>query len=276
MMSTFVDNMRNRYAYSLRLLKQLVITDFKLRYKGSFLGYVWTILKPLMLFAVMYVVFINFLKFGSDEPHFAVQLLIGIVLWNYFIEVTMNGMSAVVSKGDLMRKLSFPRYVVVMAGSFSAAINLLINLLVVLVLVLINGVAVTWNVLWIFPIILELFVFSLSIAMLLGALYVKLRDLNYIWELLLQVGFYATPIFYPASLLITHGGLLVAKIVFSSPMTQIIQDARHAIVSPEVMTTWKLFDGGIYALIPFLIVAVFFVTASIYFKKKSPYFAEEV
>ena len=136
-MNHFVVIIRQRYTYAMRLLRQLVITDFKLRYKGSALGYVWTILKPLLLFAIMYVVFINFLKFGAKEPHFAVQLLLGLVLWNYFVEVTVNGMSAIVSRGDLMRKLYFPRYVVVLSGSFSAIINLAINLCVVLVLILI-------------------------------------------------------------------------------------------------------------------------------------------
>jgi len=275
-MTDAISRIKKKYTYSMRLLKQLVITDFKLRYKGSVLGYVWTVLKPLMLFAVMYVVFINFLKFGADEPHFAVQLLLGIVLWNYFVEVTMNGMSAVVGKGDLMRKLSFPRYVVVIAGSFSAIINLAINLVVVLVLITLNGVALSWAVLWIIPVILELFVLALSIAMLLGALYVKLRDLNYIWELLLQVGFYVTPIFYPMSLVIEHAGLTIAKLAMLNPMAQIIQDARYALVSTDVTTIWKLFDGGPYAYIPLAIVLILFVIATLYFKKRSPYFAEEV
>lgn len=259
----------------MRLLKQLVITDFKLRYKGSFLGYVWTVLKPLALFAVMYVVFINFLKFGADEPHFPVQLLLGIVLWNYFVEVTTGGMQAIVGKGDLMRKLSFPRYVIVVAGSFSAIINLAINLCVVLVLVFINGVVLTPQALWVIPIIIELFLFALAVALLLSALYVKLRDLNYIWELVLQIGLYATPIIYPASLLLKHSDAL-AKLAFLNPMAQMIQDARHFVVSPSVTTTFNLFDGGAYALIPYAIVGTLVVIAVWYFKKASPYFAEEV
>src|SRR4051812_41217082 len=117
-----------KYRYSTILLRQLVITDFKLRYKGSVLGYVWTLLRPLALFAILYTVFVYFLKIGSSTPHYAVYLLIGVVLWNYFIEVTNNGLSAIVGKGDLMRKLAFPRYVVVLAGSLSALINLSINL----------------------------------------------------------------------------------------------------------------------------------------------------
>ena len=187
-MRSFFTRLRARYTYSFIILKQLVITDFKLRYKGSVLGYIWTLLRPLALFAVMYVVFVHFLRFGADVPHFTVYLLLGIVLWNYFAEVTTNGMGAIVGKGDLMRKLAFPRYVVVVAGSISALINLGINLLVVGLFIMLNGVGFSRDAVFIVPIVFELSLFAVAIAFLLGALYVKLRDINYIWELLLQVG----------------------------------------------------------------------------------------
>lgn len=268
-------NLTQRYRYSTILLKELVRTDFKIRYKGSALGYLWTLLRPLALFAVMYVVFIHFLKFGANEPHFAVSLLLGIILWNYFIEVTTNGMSAIVSKGDLMRKLSFPRYVVVVAGSFSAFINLLINLVVVLILIFINGVDITPRIFLAIPFIVELFIFSLSIAFLLAALYVKLRDINYVWELLLQVGFYATPIFYPLSE-VAKFSAEAAKFILLNPMAQIIQDVRNVVISPTIPTTWSAFDGGPIALIPPLMVVLSLFVSVWYFKKTSPNFAEDV
>lgn len=274
-MTTFISRVKQRYTYSARLLKQLVITDFKLRYKGSALGYVWTVLKPLALFVVMYVVFVNFMKFGSEEPHFAVAMLLGIILWNYFIEVTMNGMSAIVAKGDLMRKLAFPRYILVVAGSFSAVINLGINLIVVGILMLISGVHFTPYSLLIIPVVIEIFVLALSVAFLLATLYVKLRDINYIWELLLQVGFYATPIFYPVSM-IAKFSKEIAKLVMLNPIAQIIEDARFALVSQNYTTTWRIFDGGVYAYIPVLIVAVLLVVAVYVFKRASPRFAEDI
>lgn len=274
-MQNYVSAVRLRYRYSAILLKQLVVTDFKLRYKGSVLGYVWTLLKPLSLFAVMYVVFIHFLKFGANQPHFAVALLLGIVLWNYFTEVTMNGMSAIVGKGDLMRKLNFPRYVIVVAGSFSAFINLTINLLVVLALIIINGVEITPRALYIIPIIIELFIFSLAVAFLLSALYVRLRDINYVWELLLQVGFYATPIFYPLSML-TAVSATAAKIALLNPMAQMIQDARWAVISPMTQTTWSIFNGNWKAYAPVILVILLAGISVWYFKKASPRFAEEV
>ena len=266
---------RSKYRYSLILLRQLVITDFKLRYKGSALGYVWTLLRPLALFAVLYVVFVYFLRIGADVPHFAVYLLLGVVLWNYFTEVTNNGLSSIVGKGDLLRKLAFPRYVVVVAGSFSALINLLINLVVIALFMVINGVPFTFEILWLIPLIIELFVFALALAFILSALYVKFRDINYIWELVLQAGFYATPILYPISMVIAMSPL-AAQIMILNPVAQILQDARYFVVTKESLTITTIYDNIWMHLVPIAIVIVFAVIGVLYFKKKSPGFAEEI
>lgn len=266
---------RSKYRYSIILLKQLVITDFKLRYKGSVLGYVWSLLRPLALFAILYVVFVHFLRFGADIPHFAVSLLIGVVLWNYFTEVTTNGLSAIVSKGDLMRKLAFPRYVIVVAGSLSALINLAINLVVVGVFIMFNGVDLTWYALWVIPLIIELFVLGLAFAFLLSALYVKFKDISYIWELLLQAGFYATPIIYPITMVLAISPA-AAKIMMLNPVAQIIQDVRAAVISLDTPTITSLFGNPYVHLIPILAVLVIAVFSALYFRKKSASFAEEI
>lgn len=276
-MKDFISKILERYRYSLIILKQLVITDFKLRYKGSVLGYVWTLLKPLALFAVMYIVFVHFLRFGADVPHFTVYLLLGIVLWSYFTEVTMNGMSAIVGKGDLMRKLYFPRYVVVVAGSFSALINLMINLVVVGVFMVADGVQFSLSILLIVPLVIELFVFALALAFALAALYVRFRDINYIWEVVLQAGFYATPIFYPISLVMSNTAEWVAKLMLLNPLAQIIQDARWAMVTKDTTTVWKVFaDDSLYPPVPFILITIVVILSVIYFRKRSPYFAEEI
>ncbi len=264
-----------RYRYSAILLRQLVITDFKLRYKGSLLGYVWSLLRPLALFAILYIVFVHFLKIGADIPHYAVYLLFGVVIWNYFTEVTSNGLSAIVGKGDLMRKLSFPRYVIVVAGSFSALINLGINLVVVAFFMVINGVPFTWELLWLIPLIIELFIFALSIAFLLSALYVKFRDINYVWEVVLQAGFYATPILYPIALVIEKSEF-AAKVMMLNPIAQIIQDMRFVAITPMTITTRSLIENVFIQFIPILIVIVAAIIAVFYFKKKAPNFAENI
>ena len=270
-----ISQLKNRYTYALILLRQLVVTDFKLRYKGSALGYVWTLLRPLALFAILYFVFVYFLRIGADIPHYAVYLLIGVVFWNYFVEVTMNGLSAIVGKGDLMRKLSFPRYVVVVAGSFSALINLSINLIVVALFMVISGTPFSFGAILIIPLILELFVFGLGIAFLLSALYVRFRDINYIWEVVLQAGFYATPILYPISLVMGKS-VIVAKIMLLNPAAQIIQDVRYSVVTHNTVTISSLFHNPFAYLFPLLLVVFIFTIAALYFKKRSPDFAEEI
>lgn len=272
---SFLKSIKQRYRYSVILLRQLVITDFKIRYKGSALGYLWTLLRPLALFAVLYVVFVNFLRIGSDIPHYAVYLLLGVVLWNYFVEVTNNGVVAIVSRGDLLRKLAFPRYVIVLASSFSALINLSINLLVIGVFMLINRVDFTFNILWIIPLVIELFAFALSLAFILSALFVRLRDMNYVWELVLQAGFYATPIIYPITM-VAAKSLTAARLLIINPVAQIIQDARYFLITPESLTINSLYNSNLARLIPVAIVISIAVFGSVYFKKKSPSFAEEV
>ena len=138
------------------LLRELVVTDFKLRYQGSALGYLWSILKPLFLFAILYVVFDQFLRLGRDIQFFPVYLLLGIVLWTFFTEATNNGLQSIISRSDLIRKINFPKYIIVISGTISSLINMGINLLVVGVFMVIQGVPVGWEILWLVPLIAEL------------------------------------------------------------------------------------------------------------------------
>lgn len=264
-------NRRNRI-----LLRELVITDFKLRYQGSVLGYLWSLLKPLMLFTILYFVFVRFLRFGAGEEHFAVSLLLGIVLWSFFIEATTQGMQAIVSRGDLIRKINFPKYIIVISGTISALINLALNLLVVFVFILVNGVDIKWSIL-LFPLsIIELYVFALALAFALSAAYVKYRDMSHIWEVFLQALFYATPILYPLSMVIDNAGAWIAKLLMLNPVAQIIQDARYSSISHETVTTQGFITNPFLVAVPYLIVAISITFAVYYFKKNQKYFAENV
>ena len=115
------------------LLREMVKTDFKLRYQGSLIGHLWSILKPLMLFTIMYLVFVRFLRFDDGTPHYAIGLLIGMVTWSFFSEATSMGMMSIVSRGDLLRKLNFSKEIIVISSVVGASINYVINLLVVFV-----------------------------------------------------------------------------------------------------------------------------------------------
>jgi ABC-2 type transport system permease protein len=161
------------------LLRELVVTDFKLRYQGSVLGYLWSILKPIFLFIILYIVFDKFLRLGRDIEHFPVYLLVGIVLWNFFTEATVQGLQSIVSRGDLIRKINFPKFIIVVSGTISAFINLIINTIVILVFCVINSVSISAEALLIIPLIAELYVFSLAVAFFLATLNVKYRDIKH-------------------------------------------------------------------------------------------------
>lgn len=258
------------------LLRELVVTDFKLRYQGSVLGYAWSLLKPLFLFAILYSVFGLVLRLGNDVPHFPVYLLLGIVLWSFFAEATGQGMAAIVERGDLIRKINFPKYIIIISNTISALINLGFNMAVVMFFVIISGIDLHWHALLLPLLIVELYVFALALAFFLSALYVKFRDIGYLWEIVLQGAFYATPILYPVALVVEEAGDFAAKLLLLSPAAQIIQDARYLLVTHESVTTWSIFDGLWYAYVPLLIIAITIVLASWYFKRNSASFAENV
>lgn len=262
----------NRYRYSAILLKQLVKTDFKLRYQNSVLGYIWSLLRPLALFVILYIVFARFLKVGRGVPHYPIYLLLGIVLWNYFIEVTVGSVAAIVGKGDLIRKINFPKYVIVLAGSFSALINLIINFVVIAAFMQLDQVDIRRPILLLPLIIGELFIFALALAFFLSAAFVRFRDISYIWEVVTQGAFYATPILYP----LTFVPPPIAKLLLLNPMAQIIQDARYVVVTPATETISSLYGSPLIRLAPLGMVAVTVALAVIYFRKQSKNFAENV
>lgn len=254
------------------MLRQLVKTDFKLRYQGSVLGYLWSLLRPLAIFAILYVVFTKFLRIGEGVPHYPIYLLLGIVLWNYFVEVTTGSVSAIVGSGDLIRKINFPKYVIILAGSFSALINLALNLAVVGVFMLLNNVEIRPTIIYFPFIITELFVFSLALAFFLSAAFVRFRDVSYIWEVVLQGGFYATPILYPLTLV----PIAAAKVLMINPLAQIIQDARLSLVTDQTQTIGTIYGNSLARIIPITIVIFTAFVATTYFRSRSRFFAEEV
>lgn len=269
------------------LLRELVITDFKLRYQGSVLGYLWSLLKPLLLFAILYIVFVNFLKIGANMEHYAPYLLLGVVMWTFFTEATSQGMNAIVNRGDLIRKINFPKYIIVVSGTISALINLAINLLVVLVFMVVNGVDFHWTF-FLLPLnIIELYIVALAIAFFLAAFYVKYRDISHIWEVILQGAFYATPILYPVQLLAGAGIVTatqvlasphawIAQLIMLNPVAQVIQSTRYNVVTHQAITTDELFSNPLILVIPYAIIIILIVGAVFYFRKNQKYFAENV
>jgi ABC-2 type transport system permease protein len=256
------------------LLRELVITDFKLRYQGSVLGYAWSLLKPLFLFAIMYVVFGLLIKIGNVE-HYAVYLLLGIVLWNFFAEATNQGMASIVGRGDLLRKINFPKYIIVLSATISALINLALNLIIVGVLMVFNGVHFHTTIALAPLYILEIYIFALGLALFLSTLNVKFRDTGHIWDIVMQAAFYATPIIYPLSIVLTKSAI-AAKLLLLNPVAQAIQDTRYAVVTHETITLNTISSHHFYILIPIFIAVGAFIGGALYFRKHSPYFAENI
>jgi len=177
------------------LIRILTVSDLKVKYQSSVLGFAWSLLNPLLMMLVLYLVFSNVFK--ANQDYFALYLLIGIVTWRFLANGTSSSMMAIVGKPSLVTKIYIPRQVLVLSTVLSSFISSMLEFLVLFVLIVIFGVKLSPNIL-LFPFIYIIyFVFVYGVSLALAALYVYYRDLNQIWEVLLQLGFFLTPVVYP-------------------------------------------------------------------------------
>ncbi len=257
------------------LLSEMIRSDFKLRYQGSVLGYVWSLLKPMMLFVIMYIVFTQFLRIGRGVPNYPISLLLGIVLWNFFNEATSSALKSVVGRGSLIRKINIPRYMIPIASISSAFINMLLNLVVVFVFVLFaNNTPLSIRTVIIFPLLLiELIIVSVSVGFFLSALYVKFRDIEHIWDVVKQALFYASAIIFPLSIISSE---TVKSLLILNPITQIIQDSRAVITHGDTLQISDLYSNPLVSLVPLALITVTLLISATYFRKNSKHFAEEI
>lgn len=253
------------------LVKELAMTDFKLKYQGSILGYLWSLVKPLMLFLILYFVFTKIFKIGDEISHYPVYLLLGVVIWGFFAEITITSLDAIVGRGDLIRKVYFPRIVLVVSRSITALLTFLLNLIVVLSFMLFAGIDIHVNAI-LFPLLVgELFILCIGISLILSSLFVKFRDIFHIWEVMLQAMFYATPILYPLSLVPDP----VNKVIMLNPVAQIIQDLRYLLVTTQTETAVQVLGLKLF-IIPYILPFVVLIIGFTVFEKSAARFAEEV
>lgn len=185
----------------------------------------------------------------------------------------MQGLGSVVGRGDLIRKISIPRWIIVVSSSIGALINLGLNLIVIAIFTALNHVSISSSI-FLIPIpFIEAYTFGLGLSLFLSAAFVKYRDVSYIWEVVLQAGFYATPILYPLSR-ITN--ITVQKLILLNPMAQAIQNARYDLVTHQTITTHKIFHGGWHAFIPYVVVLVVLIGGAAYYRNQSRFFAENI
>ena len=257
----------------LHLSVTLAVMEFKLRFFGSALGYLWQLMRPLLLFGVLYVVFTQFVRLGNDVRFYPAVLLTGIVLFTFFGDATAKSVTAVADRENLVRKIEFPRLVVPLAVLLLAYFNLLLNLLAVLVFVIATGVEprVEWLAL---PFLLvPLGLFAGGLAMLLSALYVRFRDVQPIWEVTLQVLFYGSPILYVLEKL---PGNLQHPLVWFNPIATILVQSRHSLIDDTAPNAWDAAGGMVYLAIPGAIVLGVLVLGFWVFNREAPRIAEEL
>jgi ABC-2 type transport system permease protein len=250
----------------------LAVTDFKLRFFGSALGYLWTLVRPLMLFGVLYFVFTEVVDIGGDVKYYPVYLLTGIVLYGYFSEMTATGLQSLVARENLLRKMRFPRLVIPLSVSLTAFFNLGTSLLAVLFYALGSGVPVRWSWLEMVPLILILTVLGVGLTMLLSALYVRYRDINPIWDVALQLLFYASPILYVLSVVPDK----YERAMLINPIAVVLTQMRHAVLDPSAPSAAYAVGPNWRLLIPFGIVVGTFVLGLWFFLRETPRIAENL
>lgn len=256
------------------LLWLMSVTEFKRVYFGTVLGYLWSLVRPLMLFAVLLFVFTKVFKIGSEEAeHYPVLLLLGIVLFTFFQEATTNAVTSVMAQEGVVRKTQFPRLVIPLATVVTGAFNLCLNLIVVFVFLFAFGVDPTWT--WLLlPVALALLgLFTASVSMALSVLYVRFRDVAIIWTVLSQVLFYGTPILYPIEALRNEH---YERLLMVNPLAPIFEQVRVWVVEPGAPTAVDA-AGGILGLLP---AALIYIGVCVFgfwiFNREAPRVAENL
>ena len=261
----------------LQLTRTLAVTDFKLKFFGSVLGYAWQLMRPLMMFGVLYVVFVQFVRLGGETvPHYPAVLLTGIVSYMFFSSATGGCVRAVLDREALVRKIEFPRLVIPLSVVLVACFDLLLNFVAVFIFILANGVEPRWTWIELPFLLLALGVLATGLGMLLSALYVRFRDVEPIWEVMLQVFFYASPILYPIELVEEKGGEEVVQAMMLNPLTAILQQIRHTLIDPNAMSAADAAGGWQWLLIPGGIVIGLFALGFWVFNREAPRIAEEL
>ncbi len=260
---------------SLDLAVMLAYTDWKLRFFGSALGYFWSLLRPLLLFGVLYLVFSQVVDVGGDVKDYPVQLLIGVIVFTFWGEVTGGSVTSVVDREALVRKIAFPRAVIPLSVALGAAFNLFLNLLVLGAFLAIAGVEPQWT--WIlvpFPLLL-LVLFAVGVSLMLSSLYVSFRDVKPIWEVILQALFYATPVIYPIQVLAEKSESL-SHVALMNPVATVIQETRHLVLGDDTPSAADAMGDPALLLVPLFIVVAATLAGYVIFDRLAPRVAERL
>jgi ABC-2 type transport system permease protein len=268
-----------------QLAYNIARSEFKLKFFGSALGYVWQVMRPLLLFGVLYVFFVEIFKVdrgeGAAAGFYGAQLLGSIVMFTFFSEVTSGAVRSVVDRENLVRKIQFPRLAIPISIVLLGLFNLSLNLVVVLIFALISGVhpMVSWLEL---PLIVLLAtVLSTGVAMLLSALFVKFRDIQPIWDVVTQIIFYSSPVIIPVEAVkkkLAHGSFhhFLYHIYTLNPLVTVFQQFRHAMINPATLSAGQALGSWASLLEPLALVTAVFVLGLWVFSRAAPHIAEDL
>ncbi len=245
------------------LIKKIAISDFKLRYKNSILGFFWSLLEPLLMLAVLYLVFTNFMRVKIE--HYQLFLLMGIISWNMLGRGTTMSLNCILGKPSLVNKVYFPREVLVLSSCITAFMMTLLEFAVFGIFMLAFAVAPGMPIIYFPFVILAEFLLLLGLSFALAALNVFYRDIQYVWAVILQAGFFAAPIIYPLSF-IPEDYLWVIRL---NPMTEIIEMQRASVI----YSTWPAMTDMVYIITTTLVILAI---GYLVFLKLESRFAEEL
>lgn len=233
------------------LLRQLILKDIKLKYRRSYLGYIWSILNPLLMMLVLVTVFSNLFKF--DIPNFAVYVLSGQVIFNFLAESTSMSVSSIISNAPLLKKTYVPKYIFTIAKVSSSLINLMFSMIALALVMIVTNVVVTWNILLFPVVILETYIFCLGLGLLLAALSVFFRDIQYLWGVFISIWMYLSPIIYPVSIIPQEYRWYYETL---NPMYVYITQFRKIILYGESISLESISYGSFYAIL-ILIIGIY-------------------
>jgi ABC-type polysaccharide/polyol phosphate transport system ATPase subunit/ABC-type polysaccharide/polyol phosphate export permease len=256
----------------LHLSATLAETSIKLRFVRSRLGLFWSVLRPLLLFAVLYAVFTQVVRFGDNVEHYELYLLTSIVLWTFFSDAASGSVGCLVARASLLRKIRFPRLAIPFSVILTALFDLTVNLLVVFGFVLASGVAPRLSWLELVPLVLLVAVLGTGMALLLSALFVRRRDVGQVWSVLQRGLFYGSGVLYPVAAFPDS----VQKLMMANPLVALFTQARHVLIDPSAPTAAEAIGGTGWLVVPLGVTAGIFVLGLWIFRREVPQMAENV
>jgi ABC-2 type transport system permease protein len=254
------------------LLWLIAVNKFKVTYVGAVLGYVWTLLRPLMLFGVLLFVFTQIFKLGGKVNDYPIMLLFGVMLFNFFQEATQKALTSLVEEEGVVRKMQFPRLAIPLASVLTVLFTLAVNMIAVFIFILAYGAGPYWSWLLLPVLLLWLLTFTCAMAAILSALYVRYRDMSIIWAVVSQALFYATPVLYTLDIVPQR----FHWVILLNPLTPIFLQARNWIIDPSAPGAVAAAGGALKLLPAAAIFVAICVLAVWVFKREAPRMAEEL